>query len=730
MDLPVKESVKQQYVTRLVQFEVGNVVSGPLVENPHAIGIYENMADGTQNHISDYHLSATFTVNDVVTQLNAGDIALSDAVELLRHHEVTDSEHDAIIANLDKEPVAENRGFIDDPHQLTKAEFNVMAMALSLEHYHPRRWEVVIDTQSFGFSDADTAIDAVEDVHHRVVNNALYSRSSENSNGIVPVRSIPSERVLQDYPDLKEIFADVLKAAEIQEKTWLKAPFKEKEEAKALGAKWDRQESSWYVPVGVNPEPFTKWAKPAVTAETDAPNAAAKSTESQGETQKATKQQRQYLAVPYDDRVAAKEAGARWDGAAKSWYVGHNADIEKLGCWLPENVPTQQGPAMQPREEFAEVLRDLGFVVSGEHPIMDGKRHRLLVEGENKHNDKLGAGFYVAHLDGKPNGYAKNNKTGGEAKWISKGYNLDPAERAQLQAVAATKLKEREATRLAEQEAVSKALTELLAVAPTAPSTHDYLVGKQATPGDLRLVPANTDALPENTNILIGTDWKESKALREEYPDKLVFTAGDLLVPAQDADGKIWTVQTIQSGGSKCFAKDSKKEGCFYVSGGMEALFNVPAIVIGEGYATADSLTQTLGFSTVCAFDSGNLPHIAKMLHEKFPDKPIVIGGDDDLHQEKSNGRNPGKLKAMEAAEAVGGKVIFPIFAPGEQAGNPKGFTDFNDLATKSSLGQDGMDRQVISIVGDVVKKHRASREKKQVNVKRQGQGMRQGEKV
>ena len=39
----------------------------------------------------------------------------------------------------------------------------------------------------------------------------------------------------------------------------LDVPFSHKEEAKALGAKWDRTKKIWYVPSGVNPEPFAEW---------------------------------------------------------------------------------------------------------------------------------------------------------------------------------------------------------------------------------------------------------------------------------------------------------------------------------------------------------------------------------------------------------------------------------------------------------------------------------------
>jgi phage/plasmid primase-like uncharacterized protein len=73
---------------------------------------------------------------------------------------------------------------------------------------------------------------------------------------------------------------------------------------------------------------------------------------------------------------------------------------------------------------------------------MDGQKHRISVVSE-KHGENAGFGFYVGHLDGHPAGYVKNNKTGVEMNWKSKGYTLDPEQKALLRAQAATKLQER-----------------------------------------------------------------------------------------------------------------------------------------------------------------------------------------------------------------------------------------------------------------------------------------------
>lgn len=460
-----------------------------------------------------------------------------------------------------------------------------------------------------------------------------------------------------------------------------------------------------------------------------------------------------WLAVPYAQLNEAKQAAGKltsgrpaigFDNPTKCWYAQPGADLDKLQKWLPENQ-VRQAPAMSPREEFALTMKEMGLVVEGDHPIQDGKMHRVSVEGGSKGNT---SGAYKLHElkpgeKGVPAGYIENFKTGVKTMWKAKGYALSEGDKASFNAEAAQRQAQREQERQVSQVRSLKAIGELLAIAPQATADHTYLKNKEARPGDLKVVPADTTGLPADSIILIGKDAKESKALREANPKNLVFTAGDLLLTAQDSNGDLKAAQSIRTNGTKMFAKGTEKYQSFHVVGGagMEALQAAPAIVIGEGYATADTLSQSLGYATVAAFDSGNLPHVAKQMREQFPDKPILIAGDNDLHQELIDGKNPGRTKAQEAAKAVGGKAIFPIFAPGEQAypasvepidqekaragkltteqqeaiKQMKGFTDFNDLATKSSLGREGLDRQVRAEVGLAIEKHQERIEQKRL---------------
>lgn len=509
-----------------------------------------------------------------------------------------------------------------------------------------------------------------------------------------------------------------------EEKTFINVPYKEKNEAKGLGAKWDGDQRSWYVPPGVDINQFSKW--------TAAGSGSKETVQSSSQPQpKKDEQSRQYLAVPYGERAAAKSAGAAWDKTAKSWYVGPNGDMERLNRWLPSKVQNQQDPAMTPKEEFGEALRSLGCEVDGEHPIMDGKKHRIRTTGDKKGvSHSAGSGFYVGHLDGHPAGYIRNNRTGIDMKWKSKGYALSPEEKAKLQAEAAEKL----ATRAKEQERLQNATANR--------------VSRQAA----TLVPATEK-----------TPYQERKNI-QSLPGVLTDSEGKkTYIPLNDVNGKQWTMQYIQEDGTKRFAKDSKKEGCFHIVGGdMKSLESVPAIVLHEGYATAATNTEALGFPTVATFDAGNLPVVAKALKEVFPDKPMVIFGDDDRHQELMTGVNPGKEKAREAAKAVGGTAAFPIFAPGEaeypadlpkvtpqmyrehcnakralenapedkQAEIKKSLlsdeqvsaidnlyrhTDYNDLANNSRLGKEGVERQVRATVSKAIQEHDRKRENKQV---------------
>jgi len=133
------------------------------------------------------------------------------------------------------------------------------------------------------------------------------------------------------------------------------------------------------------------------------------------------------------------------------------------------------------------------------------------------------------------------------------------------------------------------------------------------------------------------------------------FKSGCLVVPMFDETKEIQNLQIIKPSGIKTFLKNGRKKGCFHVIGDIS---NSKVILFAEGYSTAASLHQATELPVVIAFDSGNLPPVAKSIKKLFPDSGFVVCGDDDVDNEK----NPGRKKALAAAEAIGGVAVFPCF--------------------------------------------------------------------
>lgn len=46
---------------------------------------------------------------------------------------------------------------------------------------------------------------------------------------------------------------------DVSERVYIDCPYREKDDAKSLGARWDADERLWYVPKGVDLTPFMKW---------------------------------------------------------------------------------------------------------------------------------------------------------------------------------------------------------------------------------------------------------------------------------------------------------------------------------------------------------------------------------------------------------------------------------------------------------------------------------------
>ena len=92
----------------------------------------------------------------------------------------------------------------------------------------------------------------------------------------------------------KSSFEDALMES-TDEKTYMDIPFDESQDAKAMGARWDKDEKKWYI--SKDNKNYKKLVKSYPLDE------------------------KVFLSVPYSEKDEAKELGARWDKDEKKWYT-------------------------------------------------------------------------------------------------------------------------------------------------------------------------------------------------------------------------------------------------------------------------------------------------------------------------------------------------------------------------------------------------------------------------
>lgn len=159
------------------------------------------------------------------------------------------------------------------------------------------------------------------------------------------------------------------------------------------------------------------------------------------------------------------------------------------------------------------------------------------------------------------------------------------------------------------------------------------------------------------------------------------FSRDNVIVPLYNPAGELVSLQFIAADGSKKFLTGTPKRGNFHVIPCMEALRaqarlgNAGSIDVCEGYATAASVYAARGGVVVVAFDAGNLGVVAAGLRQQYPDAEIVICGDSDVS-------GMGQKAARDAAEAVNGSYRLPVF----QGGPDKQHSDWNDLHCTDGL--------------------------------------------
>ncbi len=129
---------------------------------------------------------------------------------------------------------------------------------------------------------------------------------------------------------------------------FIKVPFQDKEKVKELGARWDKEMKSWYIPEDADKEKFKQWEVHDPLSSLSDPNAT-----------------RIYLTVPFAEKDAAKSLGARWDSDKKQWYFLSDRDSAPFAKWIASgssSSPTKSsGQSKKPsqKDDLADELDDI-----------------------------------------------------------------------------------------------------------------------------------------------------------------------------------------------------------------------------------------------------------------------------------------------------------------------------------------------------------------------------------
>ena len=297
---------------------------------------------------------------------------------------------------------------------------------------------------------------------------------------------------------------------------------------------------------------------------------------------------------------------------------------------------------MNAAEQFRDAIRAAGLNPPDEiHD--DGRLHRFAPNGRKRDD----AAWYVLHADGIPAGAFGDWRTGQSETWRADvGRTLTPAEEAAHRDRVAAMRREREAEETRRHGEAATIAAATWQAAQPAPADHPYLTRKGIKPHGAK----------------VGGN-------------------GLLFVPMRDTAGKLWNIERIAPEKPTDGIPDKKglfggkRTGCYFALGDLAG---AAAICIAEGFATGASIHEATGLPVAVAFNAGNLSPVAKVLRRKLRNLPMVLCADDDYLTEG----NPGQAKAKEAAQAVGGFMVSPVFH-GER---PHEATDFNDLHKAEGL--------------------------------------------
>ena len=362
---------------------------------------------------------------------------------------------------------------------------------------------------------------------------------------------------------------------------------------------------------------------------------------------------RTYLAVDFDNKDAAKAAGAKYDPQAKGWFAEEiTPELRQFLPQQPENITAER----KALSDFQRQAETIGLDMANFKEVF-GSWQRVPIKGKGKTNADGGYKLY-RNDDGSIGACAKNYSTGDSVAWNDR---LKDGKQIQSKVPLPDYLanqKQKEWNTVAQH---------------TAQSNVAAMRGEVAANAYHQLQPAlATDPYIQNKGI---SDIGKLKRLND----------GSTIVPLYH-NGKIANLQMIRPNGEKRLMSQAAKVGAYYSIGNTKT---PQAVIVAEGVATADSVHQIASeiygkdkVLVLAAIDSGNLHNVVAKVEQAFPQTEKLIAADNDAHnatRSELKFKNAGLDKANEVQEAYPNFQVALCPALNDEKGQVKN-TDWNDF--------------------------------------------------
>jgi phage/plasmid primase-like uncharacterized protein len=317
-------------------------------------------------------------------------------------------------------------------------------------------------------------------------------------------------------------------------------------------------------------------------------------------------------------------------------------------------------------QKFSTAMSEAGLNFSASSIISDGAIHRF-----KQVDDKGEPCWYVLHIIGTDIAYGafgchKRDIKGSYCSKDSK--QLTSEEKATIADANKQFQQKLEAEKKVYHAKAAKNATELWNKTSIADNDHPYLLSRNVKNYGLRLM------------------------------------GNSLAIPLLDNEDCIHGLQFITPDGTKKFLTGTNKKGRYFPIKGT-----IDNVIVGEGFATMASIHEATGFTTIIAFDAGNLLLVVQAIAKKYPLSQIIIAADNDAYSK----RNVGVEKATDAAQSINAKLAIPQFK--DTSSKP---SDFNDLMQLEGLAE--IKRQLDNadyVKDDEEQKHKPAQSGKLLNL-------------